>query len=251
MGTQPHPEEFSSERAVDGSADRPGGRGRRDGIRRRWAWFVVLVVVSLLGVVGCATTVTPPAQVQNPVEVYLADYGRHSSLVLPRDAESMVEYAFGEWRWFALNQTGVFGAFRAICWGSRGTLGSRIISTVDHGWQEESFHGVELFSLQVEQEKAGALVERLEERWLRGESEAVYNAVYDFHFVPVEQRYHLFRNCNPVVAGWLRELGCRVPGPALLSNWRLQEAGPVRQQGGGTAAGGATEIPASGAFGAP
>jgi hypothetical protein len=200
---------------------------------RRWAGIAVLgmVAVGLLGLMGCATTVTPPRYVHDPVHVFLADYGRHSSLVLPRDEESMVEYAFGEWRWFALNHTGVLGAFRAICWGSKGTLGSRIIPTVEQGWLEDSFAGVELFSLQVERERAGALAERLGNQWLRWEEAAVYNAAYGFTFVPVEQRYHLFRNCNPVVAGWLRELGCQVSGPALLSNWRLQPAGPARGQG--------------------
>jgi hypothetical protein len=81
---------------------------------------------------------------------------------------------------------------------------------------------VTLFAIRVEQEAASALVERLNDRWLEYETGAVYNADYDFHFVPVTQRYHLFRNCNPVLAGWLRDLDCQVRGPALLSNWRLR-----------------------------
>lgn len=186
------------------------------------ATFTLIVGIVLLGVIGCATIVTPPRDVQDPATVYLVDYGRHSSLVLPHDENSMIEYAFGEWRWFALNDTGLLAACRALCWASTGTLGRRLISTVDSAKFEAWFPGVILFDIQVEREAANAMARLLNDRWLNHEADAVYNADYDFHFVPVPQRYHVFRNCNPVVAGWLRDLDCRVRGPALLSKWRLR-----------------------------
>jgi hypothetical protein len=187
-----------------------------------WAILILTGGSVLLGLVGCATTVIPPQAVTDPVTVYLADYGRHSSLVLPGDENSMIEYAFGEWRWYALNDTGLLAACRALCWGSTGTLGRRFVSIADPAGFEHSFAGVTLFAIRVEHEAASALVGRLNDRWLEYKTEAVYNADYDFHFVPVTQRYHVFRNCNPVVAGWLRDLDCRVRGPALLSKWRLR-----------------------------
>lgn len=175
-----------------------------------------------LGLAGCATTVVPPRAVEDPVKVFLADYGRHSSLVLPRSEHALVEYAFGEWRWFALNDTGFFSACRALGWASEGTLGRRTIPIEPETDLRLLFPHVTLFELAVEREAVVLLLGRLDARWQRQEELAVFNDNYGFHFVPDDQRYHLFRNCNPIVAAWLRELGCQVRAPALLSNWRVR-----------------------------
>src|SRR2546423_386491 len=50
---------------------------------------------------GCGGTITPPAQVRQPVNVYVTDYGRHSTLLLPTENGGLVEFAFGEWGWLA------------------------------------------------------------------------------------------------------------------------------------------------------
>jgi hypothetical protein len=187
--------------------------------------FLILALTAggfLLGVVGCATVVIPPRDVRDPVSVYLVDYGRHSSLVFPEEENTLVEYAFGEWRWFALDDTGLFAAFRALCWSTTGTLGRRYIVAEDPAGFDAVFAGVLLYEVRVEREAVGVLVRHLDDRWEQQEENMVYNAGYDFYFVPDAQGYHVFRNCNPVVAGWLRDLNCQVRGPALLSNWRLR-----------------------------
>jgi hypothetical protein len=221
MTTPPQPSSAQSDAALTGGW---ANRKRRNP-RNRAATFLILTLAAgglSLGLLGCATTVTPPRGVADPVTVYLADYGRHSSLMLPRETDALVEYAFGEWRWFALNDTGVRAACRALCWGTTGTLGRRSVAAATPDSLEELLAGVTLFAIRVEREAANALVERLDDRWLRHEADAVYNPEFNLHFVPVAQRYHVFRNCNPVVAGWLRDLDCRVRGPALTSNWRLR-----------------------------
>jgi hypothetical protein len=175
---------------------------------------------------GCATTVVPPRAVQEPVKVHLADHGRHASLVLPRGDGSRVEYTFGEWRWFALNDTGAGAALRALCWRSAGTLGRHELPAEQDIGASPRFAGVTLYSLTVERGAASNLLARLDERWAGQAHTVVHNADYGLDFVRDEQAYHLFNNCNPVIAGWLRELGCRVRGPALLSRWRLRPAPP-------------------------
>ena len=46
----------------------------------------------------------PPQQsLKEPVTVYVADYGVHSSLLLPTGDGRFVEYAFGDWGYAAQN----------------------------------------------------------------------------------------------------------------------------------------------------
>ena len=193
--------------------------------RRRWLTLGALAVLAVAlasGLAGCATTVTPPAGVLDPVKAYLADYGRHSSLILPRSDEVLVEFEFGEWRWFALDQSGFWDVWRALCWPSAGTLGRRELTTETTAALQAGALGMQVFELAVERERADTLLQQLEVRWTRNAATAVYHARYDLHFVRDDRSYHLFHNCNPAVAGWLRELGCTVRGPALLSNWRVR-----------------------------
>jgi hypothetical protein len=184
--------------------------------------LAVLTAAAISGLAGCATTVAPPARVQDPVTVYLADYGRHSSLVLPRSEEVLVEFEFGEWKWFALNQTGFWAAWRALCWPSEGTLGKRELTPSAAADLRSRAPDIKVYALAVDRERAGALLEQLEQRWTRNAATAVFNPLYELHFVRDDRHYHLIHNCNPAVAGWLRELGCTVRGPALLSNWRVR-----------------------------
>jgi hypothetical protein len=206
--------------------------------------IVLLPLLAVLGPLGCATTVVPPRDVHSPATVYLADYGRHSSVALPHADGEFVEYTYGEWRWFALNDTGFFEAFRALGWPSQGALGRRVLvkrpANAEQGdsangrteWRSQAPDGggeapwpepgVTLFELMVERAAAAALAAELEARWKANESQAVFNPLYGLHFVPDESRYHVFGNCNPETARWLRELGCQTRGPALLSAWRLQ-----------------------------
>ena len=76
---------------------------------------------------GCATKVVPPSNPVNPVMVYITDYGRHSSLVLPATNGGYVEWAFGDWNWFALGKTSWNYALLAVIWSPQSTLGRRVV----------------------------------------------------------------------------------------------------------------------------
>ena len=60
------------------------------------ALFLAVLVGPALCVGGCAATVIPREPAIDPVPVYLADYGIHSSLFLPTPDGRYVEYAFGD-----------------------------------------------------------------------------------------------------------------------------------------------------------
>ena len=78
----------------------------------RLAMVAVLAALSL----GCATRVVPPRAIVSPVTVYIADYGRHSSLILPTDTGCLAEYAYGDWRFYALNQYRWYWGMTALIW---------------------------------------------------------------------------------------------------------------------------------------
>jgi hypothetical protein len=192
--------------------------------RTRRAAVAAAAIMALLGGValyGCATTIVQPADVRDPVSVYIIDYGYHSGLVLPRSEATFVEYTYGEWWWFALGHNQPWDVVRALFVPTQGTLGRRVLdrplSDPAAWWEDLAFD--ELFELVVERERAQALLDRLEARWFANADERVYDAGHDMDFVHDPMRYHLFNNCNPVLARWVEELGCEVRGWALLSNW--------------------------------
>ena len=187
-----------------------------------WALFVAA---------GCSNTIVPPVNLQDPTSVYLIDYGRHSGLVLPHPGETKifpnadppryVEYAFGEWQWFALGREGPIDAIRALLVPSRGALGVRAVEGSPREHDQPGWFYVEAIPILVERKTAYDLSKSLAGMWHEQHEEMVFNETNGLSFVPIEKRYSFFRNCNPVLAGWLKELDCEVRGTALFSDWRV------------------------------
>lgn len=198
-------------------------------IRRVYLMAVLLLALVLTlttaALSGCGATIRPPTDPADPVRVYIIDYGRHSGLLLPREEERVyVEYAYGEWGWFAENRAGALHVFRTLVVPSRGTLGRREhYGPIDEPTLSRSFIFDQIHPLTVGGEEARALRRRLDERYEREEESELYNSAQAMHFVHDERRYTFWNNCNPVLAGWLKELGCEVRGPALLSRWRIED----------------------------
>ncbi|MCC5786385.1 MAG: hypothetical protein JJU33_06780 [Phycisphaerales bacterium] len=187
--------------------------------------IVVLALPTAFLVSGCGATIRPPHDPQDPVSIYLIDYGRHTGIVLPRDEpRTYVEYHYGEWAWFAENRAGPLSSVRAMVFPSRGTLGRREHSgTIDEQTLARSYIFDTIYTLTVGAAEAGALRDRLDNRFDSAIETETYNPRQAMHFVHDEKSYTFWGNCNPVLAGWLRELGCEVRGPALLANWRIEE----------------------------
>jgi hypothetical protein len=178
------------------------------------------VILMLLVVPGCTTVVTPPALVDQPVDVYVHDSGFHASILLPRDAAGYTEFAFGEWGWFALNDDRWWRAPAIMLLPSQGTLGRRDVDGEPH---DGVMSGLVLHRLRVERAAAVDLAARLNAQFEAGISTLVHNELMDMDFVKVDQDYWLFRQCNSTVASWLRELDCDVRGITVLSTFRVRE----------------------------
>ncbi len=187
---------------------------------------LLLIFPLLLLMVGCANMLIPPSEPKNAVEVFLVDHGRHASLVLPDGEGGGVRYTWGEWRWYGLNEAGALRGLQALLWPTQSALGRHAFSK----WRSpRGLHTlipeghVEVFELEVAQQRSDALRERLDAEFRANEEQAVYNRRYNLTFVPLNGHYWLPRQSNQVMLEWLRELGLTVRGFGIYSNWRLAE----------------------------
>jgi len=177
----------------------------------------------LLTVTACATTVRPPAAPRDPVVVVLIDYGYHSGLILPEPGGGWVEYAYGEWDYFALNKTDLCTGMIALCCPNQGALGRRKHPEMGYRDLMDGVKAEERFPLTVSRERAEALWRRLEERFQRHIDTRVYSPVHQLTFVKDDDTYICWHNCNHAVAAWLEELGCDVRGWACFSDFSVDD----------------------------
>lgn len=194
------------------------------------ALLLLLIVVPCAALWGCASTIVPPANVEQPVTVYVFDYGRHSSLVLPAgdaysgdsNSDALVEFAYGEWKYFAKGHRNAPGAMRALLISSEGTLGRRTLAARAPETLIQHHALAALHQFDVEKQAAHDLRDELNEAWHKYEDTAIYNEQFGLHFVQYPESYHFLNNCNPMLARWLQSLDCKVRGAALFSNWRVK-----------------------------
>jgi hypothetical protein len=182
--------------------------------------FLVLTLTTLLA--GCTTTIVPPSDPAVPARTYVLDYGRHTSLLLPAE-DSFVEYAYGEWSWFALDRTRVIDAFGTLLLPTTGCLGRMEWDMADDpDVIRRTVRCAEVLTLLVDADDVATL---------RAELDAIYHAsdephfqpLYNLYFTPHPERYWMLHNCNQVLADWLRSLGCRARGLALLADFQVRE----------------------------
>lgn len=169
-----------------------------------------------------STTVVPPAQPADPAAVFLVDYGRTPSLVLQIDENRLVAYVYGDWRYYALRQQGIYESLAALLWPTQGALGRKEIAgpptaeTVRAGIGANIEH---IYQFAVERQavtRLQATLDRLYRDHLSTEVES-----YGMTFVHHPQAYTYWSNSNHMTAGWLADLGCEIRGPAFSSQWRI------------------------------
>ena len=185
-------------------------------------WLLAPVCLLFLLATGCSGTIYPPAHPSDPVTVYVTDYGRHSSLVLPAKNGGYVEWAFGDWNWFALGRTQWNDALLAIIWSPQSTLGRRVVPPQPN--DEELRHTLNTYRvtpIEVSGDRAGALMDQLDKRYLQHASTQVYSSYSYMDHVKDREFYNGLHNCNHLTADWLRKLGCRVDGLNLLSAFKV------------------------------
>lgn len=195
----------------------------------RTAFVCVLATLGLL-LAGCGTTVVrPPADLADPVGVFIADYGKHSSLVLTRDDAGLVEWAYGEWRWFAEGKNGFWRIPGVLLGSNPGALGRRDLGPLPPE-PEELTAGMGLESasrVEVDRTRAAELLAKLEGAYAAGAApptRSLFNPENGLTFVPDARPYSMDFHCNTVVAQWLRELGCEVSDASFVTDFRVETA---------------------------
>lgn len=197
----------------------------RDAGRKAWLPLLSLLFLLLagLGLGGCQHVIKPPAAVADPVGVFIIDYGRHASLALPEEDASLVEWAWGDWNWFALERTGVPEGLQALFASPRSTLSRRGLAPAGDAKELAARVGAEkVLALHVERQRARALLRRLEARWLRRIEQAVTHHSGRV-FVPDDARYGMHNNSVHELARWLEALGAEVSGTGVTANFDLRE----------------------------
>lgn len=185
-------------------------------------WIGLLCAV-LCGL-GCTPRIIPPVTPKNAVPIFIADYGRHSSLLLPDEKGGLVEFAWGDYAWFAENHTGAGNAVAALFWSGGSTLGSRHLpKLLPHDELMHSLSAKRLLSFVAEADKAAIVREQLTDQFNRHRDTMIYNEVHHLNFVRDDGHYWFAHNCNHLTAEWLRELGCQVEGWVLYSNFEMDD----------------------------
>ena len=174
---------------------------------------------------GCVNTIAPGPRTGDDVPVFVTDYGRHSSLILPDPAGHWNEYAFGDFNWFALSRTRSTDAARAMLWSAGATLGRRQLELIDDPTAVASDTTAwKVIRLQAPRSKVHALIRTLDEAFFARHDTVTYNPASAMWFVRSDERYHAFHNCNHLTARWLRRLGCTVRGSAMFSRFVVAES---------------------------
>ena len=168
---------------------------------------------------SCTLVVVPPPLPDDPVEVFLLGEALHTGIVLPpdptaaadvADADQFVEFAFGEWGWYALGDDAWYHVFGAVLWPTRGGLGRRTFGARTVAELRQRAPWLELAPIVVSAAKARALRARLQRMFDEYAGDAVSPPGWGFRFVPIESCYWLGNTCADAAADWLTELDCRV-----------------------------------------
>lgn len=190
------------------------------------------VQVLMLTSVGCSATLVPPPVPVDPVLIAITDYGRHSSLLLPDEAGTgSIEYAFGDWNWFAAGRNTPCDGVSALFASGQATLG-RMEWPIppDSPDLKSKLEADRVMVMEASARDVAALRERLERRFEARLDEQVYNETMKLWFVPDDERYRLWNNCNHVTAGWLRELGFEIRGSPYTSKFKLAVPAPEESE---------------------
>ncbi|MCA9279052.1 MAG: hypothetical protein H6815_13825 [Phycisphaeraceae bacterium] len=173
----------------------------------------------------------PPVHVADPTTVYLVDYGDTSRLWLPKDDNNaFVEWGYGDWRWYAKDQQSYLYGSIVFFWPTPGTLARREHDFGPLGadgnmlWELDGY-ATTIHEIDVERSDASELLVELESRFDRQRDSEIYNLNRRMYFVKDASSYWLGHQSSSVMAGWLRKLGCRVSGFAVVADFRVRAPG--------------------------
>ncbi|WP_148861031.1 DUF2459 domain-containing protein [Marinobacter fonticola] len=182
---------------------------------------VTLLCAGLLA--GCGNRLAPPTAPVDPVQIHLMDHGRHPSLILP-DGDGWTRYVYGEWRWYAEDDTGLWRGVQALLWPTQAAVGRQSLDTLPRSGRTQAIPEgfLTLYSIEVSTQDVNALRNRLN-RYFENPEQRRYQPRYNLYFVKYPERYWMFHQSNQVMARWLQALGVEVHGSGLFSHWQLEE----------------------------
>jgi hypothetical protein len=163
---------------------------------------------------GCTSTVTCPPPPPDPATVFLLREAMHTGIVLPpadgADAAEYVEFAYGDWSWYALGNDSWYHVFGTVLWPSQGACGRRTFAARTEAELLRAVTWAELSPIVVSRARADALRRRLQAAFDRGRAGLVERRDLRFQFVPGDTSYWFLNTCADVAAGWFEELDCGV-----------------------------------------
>ncbi len=192
--------------------------------------FVLLLIWIGFSLIRAPTIIFPPAAPTNPVNVYVADYGYHSRLALPEPDGTLIQYTYGDWRYFALRQQTLLRGLEALLMPTPGALGRRRYEDLESLQQSLGLDWPKmLHAVPVTAENLTRLLERLDRRYQNNlRTEVVQSGnerdAREISFVQDELDYTLFHNSNHELVEWLEELGCEVEGFITWPNFEVAGA---------------------------
>lgn len=189
------------------------------------ALAIALATAAATLLCGCRVVIRPPAHVVDPVQVFVLDHGRHSALVLPTSDGGAMQWAWGEWQWYALDRTQWWRTPAVVLWPTRATLGRAPVGEpLDAASLARRLYAEAVHVVVVERAAALALEAQLEARFAAGAAEQLYSPLYHLEFAPDDERsYWIVHHCNSETKDWLRALGCTVSGAALFADFTVVE----------------------------
>ena len=199
------------------------------GWRSMYKWIVLSLLA--LGATGCVS-VYPQKVAVVPTDVYVTDYGIHSSVIIPNGDGRYVEYAFGDWNYAALNHDWPNDAFGALVISFQSGLGRRFLETNPADLKPVLMHP-EPERVQVvhaSREAVEGVRNELDERYRRDltkTKKVVHNPENNMDFVRDDEHYSFYNNCNDLTARCLRKMGCELVGVVGFSKFHVV---PIRQQ---------------------
>lgn len=204
-----------------------GGRSRSRWSKSRIGFLfsivIFLVPIGLLS--GCGGwTVTPPPRPADASSVFLSRYGMHSRVALQVDRSRMVEYGYGDWRYYAEGEKGPWRGIVAIATPTDAALGKRSLPFTQDPENFRRVAGADRSErIEVERARVNQLVSHLEGRYHANLHTEIRPAGSPFSFVKDEHPYQLSHNSNHQAVDWLRRLGCEVRGNPVYANFRVVE----------------------------
>ncbi len=200
-------------------------------IRARQMPTLALILCIAIAQTACVGyTVRPPEIVADPAHVFVIDYGDTSRLWLPEDTGGFTEWGYGDWRWYANDQTNLLYGIIVLTWPTSGTLGMHVRQTGPWGsdgvlLSDLAGYAQLVHEIDVERAKMEALRAELHERYESQRSTEIYNERRQMSFVKDQSSYWMGHQSTTVMAGWLREMGCKASGYSLRANYHVRPPG--------------------------